>query len=49
MISPVQLAGVLSELDADVQSIAPVDGFGLVVPEADGQVMLLSRSAWGNR
>src|SRR5207245_6211271 len=48
MISPVQLAGVLVELDADVQTIAPVDGFGLVLPEADGQVILLSRSAWGN-
>jgi transcriptional regulator with GAF, ATPase, and Fis domain len=48
MIHRLRLAGVLSELDAEVQAIEPVDGFGLLLPDNNGQFTFLSRSPWGN-
>ncbi len=48
MTHRLRLAGVLSELDAEVQAIEPVDGFGLLLPDSNGQFTFLSRSPWGN-
>jgi transcriptional regulator with GAF, ATPase, and Fis domain len=48
MMNRLRLAGVLPELDAEVYGIAAVDGFGMVLPDGDDRVLLLSRSAWGN-
>ena len=47
MAHRLRLAGVLSELDAEVQAIEPVDGFGLLLPDNNG-FTFLSRSPWGN-
>jgi transcriptional regulator with GAF, ATPase, and Fis domain len=48
VIHQLRLAGLLPEFDDEVHAIADVDGFGMVLPDADDGVLLLSRSAWGN-
>ncbi len=42
------MTAALSAVNADVQSIAAVDGFGIVVPSADGRALLHTRSSWGS-
>src|SRR3954471_6074923 len=48
MVNRFRLAGVLSELDAEVRAIVPVDGFGLVIGDEGGDFSFLSRRRWGN-
>ncbi|MGH9143113.1 MAG: GAF domain-containing protein, partial [Vicinamibacterales bacterium] len=48
MVNRLRFAGVLSELDAGVRAIAPVDGFGLLLREERGAFTFLSRRSWGS-
>jgi two-component system response regulator FlrC len=48
MVNRFRLAGILSDLDAEVRGVAPVDGFGLAVDEGNGVVSFLSRRPWGS-